>query len=220
MVPRVDIVGIDAATPWSEVLDRVRSLRACAVSGVRRHARRRHRHPVREGRAAGDRRGRRAAGGLALARAAAGFIPTSKRIDAQLRDFQSSRTHIAIVSDEYGGTAGLVTIEDMLEEIVGEIRDEYDVEEPQIEQEGPARYWVSGVVSVDELSELLGADFGVEDVTTVGGLVYALFGRVPQVRRVGRAQRIPHRRRARAPASHRARVLRAAGTGGGCGTAT
>jgi CBS domain containing-hemolysin-like protein len=110
----------------------------------------------------------------------AAFIPVSKRIDAQLRDFQSSRTHIAIVSDEYGGTAGLVTIEDILEEIVGEIRDEYDVEEPDIQQEGTSRFWVSGRVALDELTERLDTDFGVEDVSTVGGLVYELFGRVPR----------------------------------------
>ncbi|HEV8499769.1 MAG TPA: transporter associated domain-containing protein, partial [Gemmatimonadaceae bacterium] len=108
------------------------------------------------------------------------LIPISKRIDAQLREFQASRTHIAIVSDEYGGTAGLVTIEDILEEIVGEIRDEYDVEEPHIRQEGTMRYWVSGRVPLDELSERLDVDFSIEDVSTVGGLVYALFGRVPQ----------------------------------------
>jgi CBS domain containing-hemolysin-like protein len=107
------------------------------------------------------------------------FIPISKRIDEQLREFQSSRTHIAIVSDEYGGTAGLVTIEDILEEIVGEIRDEYDVEEPQIKQEGTSRFWVSGLVPLDDFCERIDADFDIEDVTTVGGLVYALFNRVP-----------------------------------------
>jgi CBS domain containing-hemolysin-like protein len=117
-------------------------------------------------------------GWLSLIRAPA-FIPISKRIDEQLREFQATRTHIAIVSDEYGGTAGLVTIEDILEEIVGEIRDEYDVEEPQIRQEG-IRYWASGLLSLDELSELLNTDFGIEDVSTVGGLVYALFDRVPK----------------------------------------
>ena len=68
----------------------------------------------------------------------------------------------------------------MLEEIVGEIRDEYDVEEPDVEREGATRFWVAGRVPADELLELLGVDFGVEDITTVGGLVYALFGRVPR----------------------------------------
>jgi putative hemolysin len=180
MVPRVDIVGIDAATSWSEVLDRIRISEHARlpvyretldeVTGVL------YAKDVLPAIVADE---EPAAGWLSLARPPV-FIPVSKRIDAQLRDFQASRTHIAIVSDEYGGTAGLVTIEDILEEIVGEIRDEYDVEEPQIHQEGSSRYWVSGVVPVDELGELLGVDFGVEDVTTVGGLVYALFGRVPR----------------------------------------
>ena len=180
MVPRVDIVGIEAETPWSEVLDRIRSSE---------HAR----FPVfRE--TLDDVIGilyakdllpsivadiEPEAGWLPLARPPS-FIPISKRIDAQLREFQATRTHIAIVSDEFGGTAGLVTIENILEEIVGEIRDEYDVEEPRIEQQGSTRYWVSGSVPIDELSELLDANFGIEDVTTVGGLVYALFGRVPR----------------------------------------
>ena len=180
MVPRVDIVGIAATTPWSEVLDRVRSSE---------HAR----FPVYDDTLdnvigilyAKDLLGAVVAeeeppgGWLRLVRGAV-FIPTTKTIDAQLRDFKSSRTHIAIVSDEYGGTAGLITIEDVLEEIVGEIRDEYDVEEPDVEREGGARFWVAGRVPVDELRELMGVDFGIDDVTTVGGLVYALFGRVPR----------------------------------------
>jgi magnesium and cobalt exporter, CNNM family len=180
MVPRVDIVGIAATTPWSEVLDRVRSSE---------HAR----FPVYDetldniigilyakdllGAVVADEEPE--GGWLRLVRGAV-FIPTTKTIDAQLRDFKSSRTHIAIVSDEYGGTAGLVTIEDVLEEIVGEIRDEYDVEEADVKREGATRFWVAGRVPVDELRELLGVDFGVHDVTTVGGLVYALFGRVPR----------------------------------------
>jgi CBS domain containing-hemolysin-like protein len=180
MVPRVDIVGIAATTPWSEVLDRVRSSE---------HAR----FPVYDETLdnilgilyAKDLLGAVVAsaeppgGWLRLVRGAV-FIPTTKTIDAQLRDFKSSRTHIAIVSDEYGGTAGLVTIEDVLEEIVGEIRDEYDVEEPAIEREGSTRFWVAGGLPADELRELLGVDLGVHDGTTVGGLVYALFGRVPR----------------------------------------
>ena len=180
MVPRVDIVGMDVTTPWSEVLDRIRSSE---------HAR----FPVYRD-TLDDVVGILYAKDVLPAIVAdmepepewsslirpPAFIPISKRIDAQLREFQATRTHIAIVSDEYGGTAGLVTIEDILEEIVGEIRDEYDVEEPQIQQEGTTRYWVSGRLPVDELAERLGTEFDVEDVTTVGGMVYALFGRVPK----------------------------------------
>jgi CBS domain containing-hemolysin-like protein len=180
MVPRVDIVGIDKGTPWSEVLERVRSSE---------HAR----FPVYEetldnvlgilyakdllGAIIAD---REPDDGWASRVRPAAFIPTSKTIDAQLRDFKAGRTHIAIVSDEYGGTAGLVTIEDVLEEIVGEIRDEYDVEQPDLERDGDNRFWVSGRFPVEELRELVGQDFGVDDVTTVGGLTYALFGRVPR----------------------------------------
>ena len=144
MVPRVDIVGIDASTPWSEVLDRIRSSEHARfpvfrddldeITGIL------YAKDVLPAIVADE---EPAAGWLSLVRPPA-FIPVSKRIDAQLREFQATRTHIAIVSDEYGGTAGLVTIEDILEEIVGEIRDEYDVEEPQIEQEGNTRYWVIG----------------------------------------------------------------------------
>jgi len=180
MVPRVDIVGIEATTPWSETLDRIRSSEHARfpvyretldeVVGIL------YAKDVLPAIIADE---EPQPGWVSLIRPAA-FIPTSKRIDMQLREFQSSRAHIAIVSDEYGGTAGLVTIEDILEEIVGEIRDEYDVEEADIQQEGDARYWVSGRVTVDELAERLDIDFGIEDVSTVGGLVYALFGRVPK----------------------------------------
>ena len=180
MVPRVDIVGVEDVTPWSEVLDRIRSSEHARfpvyhetldeVIGIL------YAKDVLPSIVADE---EPAAGWLSLIRPPQ-FIPTSKRIDAQLRQFQASRAHIAIVSDEYGGTAGLVTIEDILEEIVGEIRDEYDVESPEIEQDGSSRYWVAGRVSLDELSERLGVDFEVEDVATVGGLVYTLFGRVPR----------------------------------------
>ncbi|HVX40543.1 MAG TPA: hemolysin family protein [Gemmatimonadaceae bacterium] len=180
MIPRVDIVGIEAETPWSEVLDRIRSSEHARfpvfretldeVVGIL------YAKDVLPAIVADE---EPPAGWLSLARAPS-FIPTSKRIDAQLREFQATGSHIAIVSDEYGGTAGLVTIEDILEEIVGEIRDEYDVEEPEIQQEGNRCYWVAGRVTLDELAERLGTDFDVEDVTTVGGLVYALFGRVPR----------------------------------------
>ena len=108
------------------------------------------------------------------------FIPGTKSVDEQLREFRSTHRHIAIVVDEYGGTAGLVTMEDALELIVGEIRDEHDIEEPDVEQEGEDRWWVAAGVSLDELSEIVGADFHREDVQTVGGLVTELLGRVPR----------------------------------------
>ena len=180
MVPRVDIVGIEATTPWSQVVDRFRSSEHARlpvyddtldnIIGIL-YAKDLLPDVVSEQDAPED--------WHRLVRPPA-LIPISKRIDEQLREFQSSHTHIAIVADEYGGTAGLVTIEDILEEIVGEIRDEYDVEEPEIVQEGETRFWVSGRVTLDELSERLGVDFSAEDVTTVGGLVYELFGRVPK----------------------------------------
>ena len=180
MVPRVDIVGIDSTTRWSEAVDRVRSSE---------HAR----FPVYEetlDNVIGILYAKDLLpfvidddepmlGWQTLVRPAT-FIPTSKPIDAQLRDFKTSRTHIAIVSDEFGGTAGLVTIEDVLEEIVGEIQDEYDVEDPEVEQEDGVRFWVSGRLSLDELSELLHQNFVQDDITTVGGLVYESFGRVPR----------------------------------------
>ncbi|HEV8446852.1 MAG TPA: hemolysin family protein [Gemmatimonadaceae bacterium] len=180
MVPRVDMVGIEAETPWSETLDRIRSSEHARLPVFREtiddivgilYAK-----DVLPAIVADE---EPTNGWGSLVRRAT-FIPVSKRIDAQLREFQASRTHIAIVSDEYGGTAGLITIEDILEEIVGEIRDEYDVEEPPIEQQGADRFWVSGNVPIDELAERLETDFGVEDVATVGGLVYALFRRVPR----------------------------------------
>ena len=109
------------------------------------------------------------------------FIPGTKTIDQQLREFKSTGTHIAIVVDEYGGTAGLVTIEDILEEIVGDIRDEHDVEEPDVVLDVPSgRAWVAGQVTVDELSDALGWRFAREGVTTVGGLVFSTLGRVPK----------------------------------------
>jgi CBS domain containing-hemolysin-like protein len=110
----------------------------------------------------------------------ASFIPESKTIDSQLRDFKSSGSHLAIVVDEYGGTAGLITIEDILEEIVGDIRDEYDSEEPEVESEEGKRFWVAGRVPLDELSDLLGSPMERDDVSTVGGLIFELVGHVPR----------------------------------------
>jgi len=108
------------------------------------------------------------------------FVPETKTVDSQLRDFQRGPAHIAVVVDEFGGTSGLITREDILEEIVGEIRDEHDVEAaPAIQQDGD-RYSVDGRVTLDELSDALGTPIAHPDVSTVGGLVYFVLGRVPR----------------------------------------
>ncbi len=107
------------------------------------------------------------------------FVPESKPIDALLREMQARQIHVAIVIDEYGGTAGLVTIEDILEEIVGEIADEYDKEQPPVEWLGEGRARVTARLPVEELGELFGVDIEAEDVETVGGLLAQRLGRVP-----------------------------------------
>jgi putative hemolysin len=111
------------------------------------------------------------------------FAPESMSIDDLLHEFQRRKVHIAIVLDEYGGTAGLVTIEDLLEEIVGEIQDEYDVEEPMVERLSPNEVRMDGRAAVDELAELFAVQLGLEDedeYDTIGGLVYHRIGGVPQ----------------------------------------
>jgi CBS domain containing-hemolysin-like protein len=107
------------------------------------------------------------------------FIPESKPVDELLRDMQAKQVHMAIVIDEYGGTAGLVTIEDILEEIVGEIADEYDREVPRVERLDDGRVRVNVRLPVDDIEEMYGVQFDLEDVETVGGLLAAELGRVP-----------------------------------------
>jgi CBS domain containing-hemolysin-like protein len=111
----------------------------------------------------------------------AAFVPEGKTLDRQLRDFQRGPSHLAVVVDEFGGTAGIVTLEDILEQIVGEIQDERDVDEVapiQIVAEDQLR--VEGGVALSELEAVLAHSFDREDVSTVGGLVLAEFGRVPR----------------------------------------
>ena len=109
------------------------------------------------------------------------IVPESKRVPELLKQFQRQQTQIAIVVDEYGGTAGLVTIEDMLEEIVGEIRDEYDVESEAIVDEGGGRFLFSGKVDIDEVAQRLGVQIAREGFETVGGYLMTHLGRVPSV---------------------------------------
>jgi CBS domain containing-hemolysin-like protein len=107
------------------------------------------------------------------------FVPDTKPVDELLREMQTKQVHVAIVIDEYGGTAGLVTIEDILEEIVGEIADEYDREEPRVEQLEDGRVRVNVRLPVDDVEEMFDVTFDLEDVETVGGLLAAELGRVP-----------------------------------------
>jgi len=108
-------------------------------------------------------------------------VPETKRVPELLKQFQRQQTQIAIVVDEYGGTAGLVTIEDLLEEIVGEIRDEYDVETEPVVDEGNGRFVFSGKVDVDEIVHRLDVHIEREGFETVGGYLLSHLGRVPTV---------------------------------------
>lgn len=108
------------------------------------------------------------------------FVPEQKKATELLKQMQKEKFHIALVTDEYGSVSGLVTLEDLLEELVGEIADEYDVEEPQIEPVGEDSYRVNGRLAIDELSELLDVELPDEEWDTVGGLMLGLTGEIPQ----------------------------------------
>ncbi len=178
MVPRIDIVAVDVQTPPEEVV------RVIAETG---HSR----IPVYEGTVDGI-------VGLVYAKdlllhlqgdgpppplremlRPAYFVPETKKVDDLLREMQQRRIHMAIVVDEYGGTAGLVTVEDILEEIVGEIQDEYDIEEPSFEQVGEGEYILDARMNLDDVNDLLEADLPTETTDTLGGLIYDALGRVP-----------------------------------------
>lgn len=181
MVPRVNIVGIERSARWADMVARVRSERHSRlvvygddlddVSGIL---------------FAKDLLGavledeEPAAGWQSLVRPA-WFIPGTNTVDAQLRDFRTNRRHIALVVDEFGGIAGLVTLEDVIELIVGDIRDEHDTDDDdQVKREGVDRFWLPAHMSLDALTALTRHDFRREDVSTVGGLVYELFDGVPE----------------------------------------
>lgn len=181
MVPRVDIVGVERDAHWSDVVARVRSSRHSRlvvygedldeVEGVLfakdlLHAVLDDEEP---------------AGGWQTLVRPAWFIPLTNTVDAQLRDFRLNHRHVALVVDEFGGIAGLVTLEDVLEVIVGDIRDENDTEDDdQIKREGRDKFWIPAHVSLDTLSALTSHNFHHDDVTTVGGLAYELFDGVPE----------------------------------------
>jgi CBS domain containing-hemolysin-like protein len=181
MTPRLDIEALEASAEWHDVVDQLRRSEH-------------HRLPV-YGEDLDDLLGIVYAKDLtpviaglserpdswhALIRPAQ-YLPESKLLASQLRDFQRGTVHLAIVVDEFGGTSGLITLEDVLEEVVGEIYGEYDREElPDVVREGNDRFWVDGTVTLDTLSEALGTSLEHEEVATVGGLVYSELGRVPR----------------------------------------
>ncbi len=110
------------------------------------------------------------------------FVPESKRLNVLLREFKANRNHIAIVVDEYGGVAGILTIEDVIEQIVGDIEDEFDFDETEdnILPDKAGRYRVKAVTEIDDFNEHFAANFSDEDFDTVGGLVVNHFGHVPK----------------------------------------
>lgn len=109
------------------------------------------------------------------------FVPKTKKVNELLDTFKKEKNHLAIVVDEYGLTAGLVTIEDVLEEIVGDIQDEYDVDEPHYELQEDGTILADAKIDLDDLTDVLEVDFPEEDVETLGGFVSTLLGRVPEV---------------------------------------
>lgn len=110
---------------------------------------------------------------------AAHFVPDSKPVDDLLREMQRTSAHVAIVVDEYGGTAGLVTLEDIVEEVVGEISDEFDTDEPDVEKLADGAYRVRSRLHIEEVGDLFDLDLDDEEVDTVGGLLAKALGRVP-----------------------------------------
>jgi len=106
-------------------------------------------------------------------------VPESKNVDSLFREMQRDRAQMAVVIDEYGGTAGIITIEDLLEEIVGNIQDEYDEEEAEIVRKDALTYIVAGMTALDEVGEAINVEFPDEDFDTIAGMVISLLGRIP-----------------------------------------
>jgi putative hemolysin len=180
MVPRIDIVGAPDTSTVRDILDRI------VESG---HSR----IPIYDGSIdnitglayAKDllrflRDGNQSALVMPLAREPS-YVPETKKVDELLHEMQRNRVHIAIVVDEYGGTAGLISIEDLIEEIVGEIQDEYDVEESMIEEVSGNEALFDARVSIRDVNDTLDLDIGDEDFDTLGGLLYHELGKVPNV---------------------------------------
>ena len=177
MVPRVDIVGIEIKTPLKEVIEIIRK------SGHSRLPLYRNSPDEIEGIVYAKDLLTYALKGenidLSKIVRKSFFIPENIKIDDLLTQMRKRKLHIAIVVDEYGGTSGLVTMEDLMEEIVGEIQDEYDKDKPQFIEQGPFDYIVLGDAEVEELEDLFDMELASDDYITVGGLITHHLGRFP-----------------------------------------
>ena len=180
MVPRIDVIMAEADTPRREVLQLIAEHGHSRIpvyeGSVDRIVGAVHvKELVRDGRVGGDDTPIREFVRPVM------FVPETKKIDELLHEFQEKHTHLAMVVDEYGGTAGMVTLEDVLEEIVGEIEDEYDRSEPLVEDLGGGTYRVAAKIDIDDLNEEMNLQLPTENSDTLGGLIYEIVGKVPSV---------------------------------------
>jgi CBS domain containing-hemolysin-like protein len=179
MVPRPDIVGIDLRKPLRALQDLVLRHGYSRIPVYREDLDRTEGFIYAKDVLKALHQGKQNVPLLDLARPAH-FVPESKRVAELLREMQEQKFHVALVTDEYGSVSGLVTLEDLLEELVGEIADEYDREEPQMEPVDERTYRVNGRLSIDDVNELLDVELPQDEWDTVGGLVYGLLGAVPK----------------------------------------
>ncbi len=180
MVPRIDVVALEASTPMLEALHTVMEAGYSRIPVFKETI-----DNVQGVLYAKDllpylRDGRTDVPLKSILREAY-FVPETKKASDLLPDLQQRRVHVAVVVDEYGGMAGLVTIEDLLEEIVGEIQDEYDTEEPFVEFIDDSEYIFDARVDLDDLNRLMNVDLPTEDSDTLGGFIYTELGQVPVV---------------------------------------
>jgi CBS domain containing-hemolysin-like protein len=178
MVPRPDIVAVEVKTPLQAALDMIVEHELSRVPMYREDLDRVEGILYAKDVLKALHRDRSDIGLRELVRPAH-FVPESNKASDLLREMQRGKFHMAIVIDEYGSTAGLVTLEDLLEELVGEIADEHDVEERDVEQVGDGRYRVDASVPIHELNELVGTDLPRDRWNTVGGLMFGLLGTIP-----------------------------------------
>ena len=181
MTPRPDIIAIDSAATHRTAVHAVPGAAVFAHPGLQGDARQRPGFCLHQGSDPARARASTCRGRSRRLIRPAHFVPETKRVPDLLKEFQRKRLQSAIVVDEYGGTAGLVTVEDLIEEIVGEIRDEYDVEVERIVDEGSGKFLFSGSVHVEEMANLMKVEVEGQGFETVGGYLLSRLGRVPAV---------------------------------------